>query len=162
VAKNLAAEITEHTENQPGRTLMRGICSLGLLAASMLVAGGGCGREEPLGTPADVVERRAAETSGGNSVPPSEAPADDVWRGLERHEIQLDQKLLVVKGSRGVIGCGYLNIAAFEKYGEACAIVPAVDLNAMPDAKVTAVTTKAKALGIEVGMSGREALERIR
>jgi uncharacterized protein YunC (DUF1805 family) len=92
----------------------------------------------------------------------SSTAEDDVWRGLERHEIQLDQKLLVVKGSKGVIGCPYLNVASFEKFGEACAIIPAVDTAGMLDSKVTAVTTKAKALGIKVGMPGREALEKIR
>jgi len=90
------------------------------------------------------------------------AAADDFWQGLKRHEIQLDQKLLVVKGSRGVIGCPYLNVAAFEKFGETFAIVPAVDIDGMLESKVTAVTPKAKALGIEVGMSGRDALNKIR
>ena len=92
----------------------------------------------------------------------SAAAEDDAWRGLERHEIQLDQKLLVVKGTKGVVGCPYLNIASFEKFGEACAIIPAVDTAGMLKSKVTAVTTKAKALGIHVGMSGREALDKIR
>ena len=55
------------------------------------------------------------------------------WRGLERHEIQLDQKLLVVRGSKGVIGCPYLNVGSFEKFGEACAIIPAVDTAGMLD-----------------------------
>ena len=95
--------------------------------------------------------------------PRTTLPTDDeAWRGLERHEIQLDQKLLVVKGSRGVIGCPYLNVDSFEKFGEACAIIPAVDTAGMLDSKVTAVTTKAKELGIEVGMPGREVLDRIR
>jgi uncharacterized protein YunC (DUF1805 family) len=90
-------------------------------------------------------------------------PADDpAWKGLERREIQLDQKLLVVKGPKGVIGCPYLDVNAFEKFGEACAIVPAVDTAGMLNSKVTAVTTKGKELGIEVGMSGREALDKIR
>lgn len=87
---------------------------------------------------------------------------DDVWRGLARHEIQLGQKLLVVRGAKGVVGCPYLDVGMFEKAGEACAIVPAADTAGMLDAKVTAVTAKAKDLGITVGMSGREALERIR
>jgi uncharacterized protein YunC (DUF1805 family) len=90
------------------------------------------------------------------------ADANDVWRGLERHEIQLDQKLLVVKGSKGVIGCPYLSAASFERFGEACAIIPAVDTAGMLNSKVTAVTPKAQELGIEVGMPGREALDKIR
>jgi uncharacterized protein YunC (DUF1805 family) len=55
-----------------------------------------------------------------------------------------------------------LDVNAFEKFGEACAIIPAVDTAGMLNSKVTAVTTKAKELGIEVGMSGREALDKIR
>jgi len=88
---------------------------------------------------------------------------EDPWRGLEQHELQLvEQKLLVVKGSRGVVGCPYLDVEVFERLDEACAIVPAADTAGMLDSKVTAVTTRARALGIEVGMSGREALDRIR
>ena len=145
---------------------MLGSRSLGWLLVLFLIFVAGCGERGPLATPADVIEpgspraSAAATPAPASSVKP--AAQDDLWRGLERHEIQLDQKLLVVKGSRGVIGCGYLDIAAFERFGEVCAIVPAVDTHGMPDAKVTAVTTKAKELGIEVGMSGREALDKIR
>jgi uncharacterized protein YunC (DUF1805 family) len=90
------------------------------------------------------------------------AATDDPWRGLERHEIQLDQKLLVVKGSKGVIGCPYLDVGMFERLGEAFAVIPAADTAGMLDSKVAAVTSKARALGIEVGMPGREALDKIR
>ncbi|MEY4938908.1 MAG: hypothetical protein RIQ93_643 [Verrucomicrobiota bacterium] len=90
------------------------------------------------------------------SVPP------EFWNGLERHEIQLKQKLLVVKGSRGLVACPYLKIETFARGGEACAIIPAANIDGMLKSKVTAVTPKAQELGIEVGMSGREALERIR
>ena len=68
----------------------------------------------------------------------------------------------MVKGSKGVIGCPYLNVGSFEKFGEACAIIPAVDTAGMLDSKVTAVTAKAKELGIKVGMPGRAALDKIR
>jgi uncharacterized protein YunC (DUF1805 family) len=74
----------------------------------------------------------------------------------------LGLRLLVVKGPKGVIGCPYLNVGAFEKFGEACAIIQAADTAGMLDSKVTAVTAKAKELGIEVGMPGREALDKIR
>lgn len=88
--------------------------------------------------------------------------AGDFWRGLERHEISLAQRLLLVKGSRGIIACPYLNIEMFKRTGEACAIVPAANIDGMVDSQVTAVTPQAQQLGIEVGMSGREALDRIR
>lgn len=87
---------------------------------------------------------------------------DPFWNGFTRESIQLGHILLTVKGSKGVGGCSYLNIDTFERFGEACAILPAGDFDKMLDAKVSAVTTQAKALGIEVGMSGREALELLR
>ncbi|MGD9720090.1 MAG: DUF1805 domain-containing protein [Pirellulales bacterium] len=145
-----------------------------LIAGLCPLLSGGCG-QEPLGGPSKNVVRAGARASDDEADEPQVAassvelasdalPAaeDGIWKGLEPHEIQLDQKLLVVKGSRGVVGCPYLNIDSFEKFGEACAIIPAVDVRGMPDSKVTAVTTKAKELGIEVGMSGREALDKIR
>ena len=88
--------------------------------------------------------------------------ADSFWNGLERHEIPLAQTLLLVKGSRGIAACPYLNVAMFEKTGEACIIIPAARIDGMLDSKVTALTPKARELGIEVGMPGREALDKIR
>ena len=105
---------------------------------------------------------RTVKPHGTNSNSISAAEQSDLWRGLERHELALGQKLLVVKGSKGVIGCPYLDVAMFERTGEACAIIPAADTAGMPDGKVMAVTSKARELGIEIGMSGREALDRIR
>ena len=87
---------------------------------------------------------------------------DPFWNGLTRESIQLGHILLIVKGSKGVAGCSYLNIDTFERFGEACAIIPAGDFDKMLDAKVTAVTSQAKALGVDVGMPGREALELLR
>ena len=107
----------------------------------------------PQASPADSKATASAET---------EAAADPFWQGLERHEIQLDQTLLLVKGSRGIVACPYLNVAMFAKTGEACAIVPAKNIDGMPNSRVTAVTPKAEELGITVGMSGREALDKIR
>jgi uncharacterized protein YunC (DUF1805 family) len=147
-------------------------CLRSFVVAALLVSVpfiSGCGRppvEPSAAPPQDPQSPPDAPISEGSTASASklvESAADDpVWRGLERHEIQLDQKLLVVKGSKGVIGCPYLNAASFEKFGEACAIIPAVDTAGMLDSKVTAVTPKAQALGIEVGMPGREALDKIR
>ncbi len=126
--------------------------------ASLVVAG--CSR-----TTVDAKKAAStADTAIASPAPRSDLlPSNDpAWQGLERREIQLDQKLLVIKGPKGVIGCPYLDVNAFEKFGEACAIIPAVDTAGMLSSKVTAVTTKAKELGIEVGMSGREALDKIR
>lgn len=104
--------------------------------------------------------QNATKPASGNKAA-SPVPAE-FWNGLERHEIQLKQKLLVVKGSRGVVACPYLKLETFARMDEACAIVPAANIDGMLKSKVTAVTPAAQKLGIEVGMSGREALERIR
>lgn len=130
--------------------------ALGLLAAVTL----GCGRPSDDAARGESNASKSAETAVHEDAAP--AADDDPWRGLERHEIQLEQKLLVVKGSKGVIGCPYLDVGMFEQLGEACAIIPAVDTAGMLDSKVTAVTPKARELGIEVGMPGREALDEIR
>lgn len=130
--------------------------AVGLLAAGVLCC------VSPSGDAAR--ESSGAPKSGDDVVQAGADPAarEDPWRGLARHEIQFDQKLLVVTGSKGVIGCPYLNVGTFERFGEACAIIPATDTAGMLDAHVTAVTSAARALGIEVGMSGREALDKIR
>ena len=113
---------------------------------------------------------QAVEKSSATATPASETAtvaaaqpaADPFWNGLERHEIPLAQTLLLVKGSRGIAACPYLNIEMFEKTGEACIIIPAARIDGMPDSKVTALTSKAHELGIELGMPGREALDKIR
>jgi len=137
---------------------------VGACAVLVLLLATGCGQPPGETSPATASGSATAEITAAEAVD-KQNPAsdeDDAWRGLERHEIQLDQKLLVVKGSKGVIGCPYLNVGSFEKFGEACAIIPAVDTEGMLNSKVTAVTPKAKELGIEVGMPGREAFDKIR
>jgi uncharacterized protein YunC (DUF1805 family) len=133
---------------------------LGGCVVLVAISSAGCGRPTSEAPRETATGAPAAELAIKKTT--NAANEDSVWRGLERHEIELDQKLLVVKGSKGVIGCPYLNVGSFEKFGEACAIIPAVDTAGMLDSKVTAVTAKAKELGIEVGMSGREALDKIR
>lgn len=121
------------------------------LACLLFAALAGCGAAPATSPNAMLTDPMAATDADGG-----------IWRGLARHEIQLGQKLLVVRGAKGVVGCPYLDVRMFEKAGEACAIVPAADTQGMLGSRVIAVTSKAKDLGITVGMSGREALERIR
>ena len=85
------------------------------------------------------------------------------WSGLEKHRIDLAKPLLLIRGARGMLACGYLNVATFEKTGEAGAIVTGVgDFDDMLAAKVVAVSPKGLDLGIEVGMPGDEVIARIR
>jgi uncharacterized protein YunC (DUF1805 family) len=82
------------------------------------------------------------------------------WEGLTKEHIQLGLPLLIIKGAKGFLGCGYVNIETCNKTGEACAIVTGVMTHdAMLAAEVTAVSTEAAKLGVRVGMKGEEALE---
>lgn len=82
------------------------------------------------------------------------------WGGLIKEEIQLGLPLLIIKGSKGFLGCGYINDETCNKTGEACAIVTGVKTHdAMLSAEVKAVSTEAAKLGVRVGMKGEEALE---
>ena len=85
------------------------------------------------------------------------------WQGLEKAHIALGLPLLVVKGSKGFLACGYLSVEACNKTGEACAIVSGVmSHDDMLVAKIKAVSDSAKALGIKLGMKGSDALKILR
>lgn len=60
------------------------------------------------------------------------------------------------------MGCGYLNIETFNRTGEAAVIVRGVNTHEdMLKAKVVAASDAARALGIEPGITGAEALQRL-
>ena len=83
------------------------------------------------------------------------------WSGLERSKISLEAPLLIVKGSLGFLGCGYINTEFC--IDEACAIVSGVNTHDdMLIASVKAVSKDATKLGIKVGMTGAEAMELLR
>jgi len=85
------------------------------------------------------------------------------WTGFDRFHIGLKRPLLLVRGGRGVLACGYLKVETFTKTGEAAAIVTGVDdFDAMLDAELIAVSDAAAALGLAPGQTGREALELFR
>ena len=90
--------------------------------------------------------------------------ADDTsfdWSGLERSKISLEAPLLIVKGSFGFLGCGYINVDACTD--EACAVVTGVSThNDMLKATINAVSKGAAKLGIKIGMTGAEAIELLR
>lgn len=80
---------------------------------------------------------------------------------FEKHRIDLKRPLLILRGSRGMLACGYINPATCSRTGEACAIVTGVsDFEAMISANVIAVSDLAQKMGIEAGMSGGEALKK--
>ena len=68
--------------------------------------------------------------------------------------------LLVIRGEAGFLGCGYINLDACAKFGDAAAIVTGVSgLPEMLTAEVKKVSDAAAARGVRVGMTGEEALK---
>jgi uncharacterized protein YunC (DUF1805 family) len=60
--------------------------------------------------------------------------------------------LLLIKGTKGYVMCGYLNIDAAEKFGSAASIVSGVKtFDDVLNSSIKASTTKAKELGLEPG-----------
>ncbi len=81
---------------------------------------------------------------------------------FENYHIQLQSPIVLHKGKKGLMGCGYLNVETFNRTGEAGVIVRGVNTHEdMLKVKVVAVSDAARALGIEVGMIGEEALQKL-
>lgn len=70
--------------------------------------------------------------------------------------------LVYIKGSKGFIMCGYLNLETAEKKGNIAAVVTGIKTaEDMLGANIAAATSFARAAGITEGMPVREALEKI-
>ena len=83
--------------------------------------------------------------------------------GVKFHGLKVEfddiPPLLLLKGGKGFVMCGYLNIEAAEKVGSAAAIVSGVNsFEDVLNAEIKAVTTKAKGLGLETGRVVREVI----
>lgn len=73
--------------------------------------------------------------------------------------LDTDISLLLIQGTKGMLGCGYVSLAAAEKFAHPLAIVAGVStFDDMLSAPVKAVTPAAAALGVTPGMTGRAAL----
>ncbi|MBE6356092.1 MAG: DUF1805 domain-containing protein [Lentisphaerae bacterium] len=71
-------------------------------------------------------------------------------------------KILLIKSANGALGCGYVNLAAAEKFGHALAIVSGVSsYEDMFAAEVKSVSSAAGKLGVLPGMSGIDALKKL-
>ena len=67
--------------------------------------------------------------------------------------------VLMIQGDKGFLGCGYFQIETADKLDEAVAIVTKVkSYDDMLRSEVIKVSGKAKELGIQLGMKGKEAL----
>jgi uncharacterized protein YunC (DUF1805 family) len=70
--------------------------------------------------------------------------------------------LLLITAEKGFVMCGFLNVEAAEKLSVAAAVVSGVKtFEDVLNGQVKAVTSKAKSLGVEVGMKGADALKHL-
>lgn len=78
-------------------------------------------------------------------------------------EIPLNNAVLVfARAEKGFVMCGYLNMDTAEKLGDAACMVRGVKtVEDLLNAKIVAVTSKARQYGIETGITGRQALEKL-
>ena len=67
----------------------------------------------------------------------------------------------------GIVGCGIYDLETAAEFGQAIAIAkgtpahPLVEPEDLFEAKIVGVTPKAQAMGIEIGMAGRAAVEKM-
>jgi len=74
-------------------------------------------------------------------------------------ELPNSPPLLLIVAEKGFVMCGFLNVEAAERLGVAAAMVSGVkSFEDILNAKVKAATSKAKSLGVQLGMRGSEAL----
>lgn len=77
----------------------------------------------------------------------------------------VDSQFVIIITERGLVACGVVDKEVMERTGAAIAIArgtpenPLVTAGDLLSVKIQDVTKKAAELGIEVGMSGREALD---
>lgn len=81
----------------------------------------------------------------------------------EGYEIQFPKaNLVMVLTKKGFVMCGYLNIATADKLGDVAAVVRGVKtVEELLIAKVQEVSEAAKKIGVEFGMTGESALEKM-
>ena len=77
-------------------------------------------------------------------------------------ELSDSPPLLLMVGEKGFIMCGYLNVEVAERLQVAAAMVSGVrSFQDVLEAEIKAATSKARELGINLGMKGREALRKL-
>ncbi len=65
--------------------------------------------------------------------------------------------MIVIQCEKGYIMCGYLNMEAAEKFGDAAVLAGGADFQALLDNPIRGMTSAAEALGVREGMTGAEA-----
>lgn len=67
--------------------------------------------------------------------------------------------MILIKAKRGYLMCGYLNLEAAEKFGDAAVLVGGADFDAVLKNEIKGMTDAAAASGVRAGMTGAEAAE---
>lgn len=67
--------------------------------------------------------------------------------------------MIVVKCAKGYVMCGYLNMDAAEKFGDAAVVAGGADFDALLAGKIKGMTSAAAKLGVKDGMTAMEAAE---
>jgi len=81
------------------------------------------------------------------------------YQGFEG-EIAAGSNLVFIKGAKGFVMCGYLNMETADKFNNIAAIATGVKcIDDMLNAKVVKVSRAAQEAGITEGMQVKEALE---
>lgn len=65
--------------------------------------------------------------------------------------------LILITCDKGYLMCGYLNLSAAEKFGDAAVQVGGADFTAVLSSPIKGFTSAAAALGVREGMTGEEA-----
>lgn len=65
--------------------------------------------------------------------------------------------MILIECNKGYLMCGYLNLEAAEKFGDAAVLVGGADFNEVLANPIKSMTTAARKLGITDGMTGHEA-----
>ena len=85
---------------------------------------------------------------------------------LVRHHIDLAAPPLFIRGSKGVLGCGYFDVATFNLTKEAGVVIRGVkSLDDLREKKVVGwqdISERAQTLGVAPGMTGQAVLEILR
>ncbi len=126
----------------------------------------------PVGSPIIAAKRALLPTTKGEVM--SHLPSSTTKLLQFEHGTALGVSNLWVGGQycsiftqAGIVGCGIYSISTPAEFGQAIAIAkgtpenPLTDPEDLFDAKIVDCTPRAKELGIEVGMTGREAVERM-
>ena len=72
------------------------------------------------------------------------------------------KNLIILRGSKGYVMCGYLNISAANKLGDIAGRVTGVrDFDDVLNADIIEISENAKKMGLKTGMKGKDFLKKL-